>query len=210
MDHQPKSKSAMKLIIVALAMMAFSVIFFLYRDQIDSNVLLIGLGLLGILGIFFIVSLITGLIGFAPKPQSDPFAFEILDSQPQGILISDQKDRVIYGNSAYRQLVGAGHEQELKSISLLLGHDPAATEAVYRLTSGIREGKSKQEEFRLTSALHSAVGEADGEIAPRWYRLSARPFTSEDKDNFIAWELSDITGDRSDQERVFKELHCSV
>lgn len=206
MDHQPKSKSAMKLIIVALAMMAFSVIFFLYRDQIDSNVLLIGLGLLGILGIFFIVSLITGLIGFAPKPQSDPFAFEILDSQPQGILISDQKDRVIYGNSAYRQLVGAGHEQELKSISLLLGHDPAATEAVYRLTSGIREGKSKQEEFRLTSALHSA----DGEIAPRWYRLSARPFTSEDKDNFIAWELSDITGDRSDQERVFKELQYAI
>lgn len=206
MDHQPKSKSAMKLIIVALAMIAFSVVFFLYRDQIDNNVLLVGLGLLGILGIFFIVSLITGLIGFAPKPQSDPFAYEILDSQPQGILISDQKDRVIYGNSAYRQLVGADNEQELKSISLLLGHDPAATEAVYRLTSGIREGKSKQEEFRLTSALHSP----DGEIAPRWYRLSARPFSSEDKDDFIAWELSDITGDRSDQERVFKELQYAI
>ncbi|MEP2945928.1 MAG: response regulator [Lentilitoribacter sp.] len=206
MDHQPKSKPAMKLIVVALAMIAFSVVFFLYRDQIDNNVLLVGLGLLGILGIFFIVSLITGLIGFAPKPKSDPFAFDILDSQPQGILISDQKDRVIYGNSAYRKLVGAADDQDLKSISLLLGHDPAATEAVYRLTSGIREGKSKQEEFRLTTALHST----DGEISPRWYRLSARPFLNEDNVDFIAWELLDITSDRSDQERVFKELQYAI
>ncbi len=206
MDHQTKSKPAMKLIIVALAMIAFSVFFFLYRDQIDGGVLLVGLGLLGILGIFFLVSLITGLIGFAPKPKTDPFAFEILDSQPQGILISDQKDRVIYGNSAYRELVGAGGDQELKSISLLLGHDPAATEAVYRLTSAIRDGQSKQEEFRLTAALDASIEDSD----PHWYRLSARPFSNEDKDDFIAWELTDITGDRSDQERVFKELQYAI
>lgn len=206
MDHETKSKPAMKLIIVALAMIAISVFFFLYRDQIDSGVLLVGLGFLGILGIFFLVSLITGLIGFAPKPKTDPFAFEILDSQPQGILISDQKDRVIYGNSAYRELVGARSDQELKSISALLGHDPAATEAVYRLTSGIREGQSKQEEFRLTAALDASIEDS----VPRWYRLSARPFSSEDKTDFIAWELSDITGDRSDQERVFKELQYAI
>lgn len=205
MDQRSKSKPAIKLIIVALAMIAFSVAFFLFRDKFSNEVLLLGLGILGVLGIFFLVSLVTGLIGFVPKPKTDPIAFEILNSQPQGILISDQKDRVVYGNSAYRALVGVGEDQELKSVSALLGHDPAATEAVYRLTSAIREGKTGQEEFRLTAPLDASEAEQ-----PRWYRLVSRPFSLQDNDNMIAWELVDITGDRADQERVFKELQYAI
>jgi two-component system cell cycle sensor histidine kinase/response regulator CckA len=210
MDQRSKSMPAIRLITIAIVMIGFSVAFFLYRDKFDSQLLLIGLGILGILGIFFLVSLVTGLIGFAPKAKIDPLALAILDNQPQGIVISDRKDRVIYGNNSYRNLVGLDQEQDLKSIGALLAPDAGATETVYRLSSAMRAKKSAQEEFRLDSALGTNSSLSDHADGAHWYRLGARPFSVSGDNEMIAWELTDITNDRADQERVFKELQYAI
>lgn len=206
MNQGPKSRSAKRLIIVAIVMIVISVAFFLLRDFITGQVLLVCLGILSFLGIFLIVGLVTGLIGFAPKPQIDPLALSILNNQTQGIVISDQKDRVIFGNDAYRLLVGSSGNETLKSIGALLNQDPSATEAVYRLIRAVRNGKSSHEEFRLDAPIGSSAEDNE----PRWYRLSAKPYNNSDKDHMIAWELNDITEDRADQERVFKELQYAI
>lgn len=206
MNQGPKSRPALRLIIVAIAMIIISVAFFLLKDFITGQILLICLGILSFLGIFLIVALVTGLIGFAPKPQIDPLALSILNNQTQGIVISDQKDRVIFGNDAYRQLVGSTGNEAFKSIGVLLNQDPGATEAVYRLIRTVRDQKSSYEEFRLDAPIGSNAGDKD----PRWYRLSAKPYGHVDKDQMIAWEINDITEDRADQERVFKELQYAI
>ena len=206
MNEGPKSRSAIRLIVVAIALICMSVAFFFLRDFITAQILLICLGILGFFGIFLIVGLVTGLVGFAPKPQIDPFALSILNNQTQSIVISDQKDRIIFGNDAYRQLFGSAGNEVLKSIGVLLNHDPGATEAVYRLTRGVRDQKSSYEEFRLDAP----IGRNSESKEPHWYRLSAKPYGHCDKDQMIAWELNDITEDRADQERVFKELQYAI
>lgn len=206
MDQRSKSKPATKLIIISLVMIAFSVAFFLFREQIAGEVMILALAILGILGIFFLVSLITGLIGFAPKSNPDPLALSVLDGLSQAILISDQKDRVVYGNEAYKKLLGAREEGELNSVGAVLSHDANATEAVYRLSSAIRDNRIAKEEFRLTASIDPAFVDEGA----RWYRLVARPFETDGQSGLIAWELADITDDREDQEKVFKELQYAI
>ncbi len=206
MNQGPKSRPAIRLIVVSIAMIVVSIAFFFLKDIITTQVLLVCLGILSFLGIFLIIGLVTGLIGFMPKPQIDPFALSILNNQTQGIVISDQKDRVIFGNDAYRMLVGSTGGEALKSIGALLNQDPGATEAAYRLIRAVRDQKSSYEEFRLDAP----IGSQTDDKGPRWYRLSAKPYSDETRDQMIAWELIDITEERADQERVFKELQYAI
>lgn len=217
MEQRPRSKPAMRLVAIALGMIGISIGFFMFKQHVSDELLLVFLGFLSFLGIFSVVALLTGLIGFVPKPTIDPMTRDILNRLPQGVMICDDQERIVYCNDAYRALVSSDSEGPMKPIGLLLNSDPSASEAVYRINRSVRSGRAAHEEFRVARSLKAgALGnERDQPLdVPCWYKLSARPFSQNDRpanhDDLVLWELVDISADREGQERVFKELQYAV
>lgn len=208
-DRGTRPRTVLRLIVLAIVLIASASAFVAYKDELDNDVVLALLGVLAMMGIFFLVSSVIGFIQVMPSSQSDPLARSFLDGHPEGTLIADRRDRVIYANYAYGALTGASSAKEIQPIDGILSRYKESTEAVYRLSNALRDGRDGQEEFRLMRPLNAAAGGAGG---ARWYRLRARLLGLDGArgERLHAWQLSDITDEREDQERFFKELQHAI
>lgn len=198
----------MRLLVLALILVGVSIAFVLFKDAMNNELVLGILGILAMVGIFFIVSSIIGLVEVMPQSRSDEFAGIYLASHPDGILITDERGRILYANAAYGRLTGATKAANAQSLEALLSKNKEAGEALYRLTAALREGRESHEEFRLMKPLGRSSASGSG---AHWYRLKARILKSAgQKQPFDVWQLSDITAEREDQERFFRELQNAI
>jgi two-component system cell cycle sensor histidine kinase/response regulator CckA len=208
-DRVSRRGTAVRLIVLALVLVASVGGFVAMRDTMSADLALGLLGFLSLLGIFFIVSSVIGFVQVMPNGHADPMARSFIDGQQEGTLITDRKGRVIYANQAYGRLTGARKASEVQSVEALLSRSKESAEAVYRLTNRLRDGESGQEEFRLIRPLDPTGSTGSG---ARWYRLSGRPLTFEpgEGETLLAWQIEDITAEREQQERFFKDLQHAI
>ena len=211
-DRTTSPRTVMRLVMLAAVLIAAAAGFVLLRESLNPAIVLGLLGFLSLLGIFFIVSSMIGFIQVMPHGSSDPLAKSFVDGQSDGTLITDRKGRVVYANAAYGLLTGARKAAEVQSVEALLSRSKESSEAVYRLTNVLREGRQGQEEFRLSRPLNPGSGSGGTAIGPRWYRLSGRPLVLEEEtsEKLFAWQLCDITAEREEQERFFKDLQHAI
>ncbi|CAN7301217.1 response regulator [Rhizobium rhizogenes] len=208
-DRGVRSGTVLRIILLALVLVAAAAAFVVFKDQLDNEAVLGGLGILAMVGIFFLVSSIIGFVEVMPQTQSDSLARSFLNSHPDGTLITDEKGRIVYANTAYGRLTGAAKATEVQSLETLLSRNRESNEALYRLANGLRDGKEGSEEFRLLKPLGAAEGSGN---EGHWYRLKARvlpPEPGRGKALHI-WQITDITSERDDQERFFKELQNAI
>lgn len=207
-DRGRRSGTVFRLLVLALILVGVSIAFVLFKEAMNNELVLGVLGILAMVGIFFIVSSIIGLVEVMPQSRSDEFAGSYLASHPDGILITDERGRILYANAAYGRLTGATKAANAQSLEALLSKNKEATEALYRLTAALREGRESHEEFRLLKPLGRSSSSGSG---AHWYRLKARILQSTgQKQPFDVWQLSDITAERDDQERFFRELQNAI
>ena len=207
-DRHSRPGTVIRLIVLAVVLVGAAAAFVFLDGQLNTN---IGLGLLGILamiGIFYLVSTFIGFVQVMPRAGGDVLSRVYIDGHPEGTVITDKKGRVVYANRAYAALTGAAHPDDVLSIEAIMSHDNQAAEAVYRLTNQVREGKEGQEEFRLLKGLGEA---ADQIVAPRWYRLRVRLLDlGATGEQLFAWQLSDISSEREVQEQFFRDLQHAI
>ncbi|MBO3760659.1 response regulator [Ciceribacter sp. L1K22] len=207
-DRRNRSGTAIRILMLALVLMAAAVSFVIFKETLDSQVVIGLLGILAMVGIFFLVSAVIGFVEVMPQSQSDTLARAFLASQPDGTLITDTKGRVIYANAAYGRLTGARKAAEVQNLETLLSKHRESSEALYRLTNGLREGREGYEEFRLLKPLGVAAPHPTG---AHWYRLKARLLKGdEQKREMHVWQIVDISSERDDQERFFRDLQNAI
>ena len=207
-DRSAKPRSVSRLVFLALVMIGASIVFFLFKDRLNNDVMLGILGVLAVVGIFFLVSTVIGFVVVMPKATADPLARAFIDTHPEGTLVTDEKDRVIYANHAYGVLTGSTSASDVQSIEAILSRHKESAEAVYRLTNAMRDGQEGQEEFRMTQPLGAP---RESGASGHWYRLRGRPVANAEADGkLMAWQLSDISHERTEQELVFKELQNAI
>ncbi|WP_137131254.1 PAS domain-containing sensor histidine kinase [Rhizobium sp. FY34] len=208
-DRGNRGGTVFRLLLLALVLVGVSIAFVFFKNSMDNELVLGVLGVLAMVGIFFIVSSIIGLVEVMPQSRSDAFAASYLASHPDGILITDERGRILYANAAYGRLTGATKATNAQSLEALLSKNREATEALYRLTAALREGRESHEEFRLLKPLGRASGNGSG---AHWYRLKARILSAQGTRNhpFDVWQIADITSEREDQERFFRELQNAI
>jgi two-component system cell cycle sensor histidine kinase/response regulator CckA len=200
--------TVIRIILLAVVLLGVAIAFIVFQSALDNEVVLGLLGILAMVGIFFIVSSLIGLVEVMPQSQSDELARSFLANHPDGILVTDAKGRVVYANAAYGRMTGASSSRTVQSLETLLSRTRESTEALYRLTSALRDGKEGHEEFRLLQPLGRTTG--NGSDA-HWYRLKARLLGSgSTKTTLDIWEITDITSERDDQERFFRELQNAI
>ncbi|MDR6818838.1 two-component system cell cycle sensor histidine kinase/response regulator CckA [Neorhizobium sp. 2083] len=198
-----------RIVLLALVLCGVAAGFVLFQHALDNELVLGLLGILAMVGIFFLVSSIIGLVEVMPQSRSDELARGFLANHPDGILITDVKGRILYANAAYGRMTGATRASNVQSLEALLSKTRESTEALYRLTTALREGREGHEEFRLLQPIGRPTGNGSG---AHWYRLKARLLTPADsrKGQLDIWQITDITSERDDQERFFRELQNAI
>ncbi len=206
-ERGTRGGTIVRIVLLALVLCGVAAGFVLFQHALDNEVVLGLLGILAMVGIFFLVSSLIGLVEVMPQSRSDELARGFLASHPDGILITDPRGRVLYANAAYGRMTGATRASNVQSLEALLSRTRESTEALYRLTTALREGREGHEEFRLLQPLGRATGNGSG---AHWYRLKARLLGPPGKSQLDIWQITDITSEREDQERFFRELQNAI
>lgn len=206
-DRGSRGGTVVRIVLLAMVLLGVAIAFVVFQQALDNEVVLGLLGILAMVGIFFIVSSLIGLVEVMPQSRSDELARSFMASHPDGIVVTDAKGRIVYANPAYGRMTGASSGHNVQSLETLLSKTRESTEALYRLTSALREGREGHEEFRLLQPLGRLTG--NGSDA-HWYRLKARLLGSAGRNALDIWEITDITSERDDQERFFRELQNAI
>src|SRR5258708_30500522 len=152
-DHSGRVSSVGRLIVAGAALVA-GVVAVVIVQRATSGPFLLGLLLiLAAIGVVALLGGAIGLFGLAGRAQGQTMVRAFVDAAPEGVLVTDRDGRIIYANRAYADLMGAVNEREVRSIERLFAGDTSAAEAIYRLAQSVRDGRSAEEEVRLTAAL---------------------------------------------------------
>ncbi|WP_454684591.1 cell cycle histidine kinase CckA [Ancylobacter moscoviensis] len=201
LDRSEIGGSIRLVLLVALALVGAVVsLLLLGRDRADPWIIGL-LTVLAVVGVFALFAYATGLLRFGVPDFRDELARRIVDSATDGVSIVDGLGRVLYANPRYCEIIGAASPQEARPVERLFTSDPDASEAVYRLAQGVREGKALTEEVRLAVPGHPV----------RWLKLAARPAGTNGRGAKAAvWTVSDLTRERERQETAFLELQHAI
>lgn len=189
------------LVVVLLVCFAFLVFF---RETINEGFLLALLGILAMIGVFFLFALVIGLVEFGGAKHNDDIGDTFLNSLDDGICITDSENSIVYANAAYGQLTGATESVDLNTLENVLSRHEDASNALYRLANDAHKTVDSNEEFRLPASL-------DGkEKAAHWYRATVRTMAAPNGSAMKVWRLSDISKERDAQEQYFLELQKAI
>jgi two-component system cell cycle sensor histidine kinase/response regulator CckA len=192
------------LFIIVLAVAA--ALFGLFRNRLGEPFLLGLLGVLAMIGVGYLFASAVGFIQIVPRSKPDDFSKAFVDSMSQGVLVDDSKGRVIYANQAYAEMTGATRDTEVRTVENLLSDVSEATPIVLRLAAGLRDAQSGEGEFRLSQSIRPGA-----EPGARWYRVRARQFrTPSHRTPLNAWQITDISKERAEQERFFLDLQKAI
>ena len=121
---------------------------------------------LAVIGVFSLFAGAAGIVRLAGRETRDTFLDALADGATDGIVVTDQNQRVVYANAAYLTLVDAVDADDVRPVERVFIGDPLVSEAIFRLAKASREGRQLQEEVRVPGA--------DGGAA-RWLRFRVRP-----------------------------------
>ena len=159
-DRGSRSGTAARIILLAFVLLGVAIAFVVFKNQLDNEIVLGLLGILAMVGIFFLVSAVIGFVEIMPQSHSDELARAFLASRPEGTVITDTKGRVIYANAAYGRLTGARKATEVQSLETLLSKQRESSEALYRLANRISVSKAAVSYFacaRVAKGMRNSV-----------------------------------------------------
>ena len=191
------------MVLAVALLLVGSVIAFLFvgRSNAQPYVLTL-LSALAVIGVFSLFAGAAGIIRIAGRDTRDTFLDALADGASDGIVVTDEKRRVVYANPAYLKLVDAVDSDDVRPVERVFIGDPLVSEAIFRLAKASREGRATQEEVRVPAA--------DGASA-RWLRFRVRPLQGSGAyARWTTWSITDVTRDRDRQENVFQELQHAI
>ncbi|MFC4625585.1 cell cycle histidine kinase CckA [Daeguia caeni] len=203
------NRAAYRLLVAGLILTGLAIIYMLFRDSIGDQFALILMGILSMVGVFYLFGTITGLIQFHQRSDAHELERIFMDTMPEGTVISDARGQIVYANQAYARMTGVSEKDGMRPLDVVLTTEPAASDAVFRLTNAVREGIAAQEEIRLNGDLAQGSGRMH---APVWYRIKARRLDVNlgYEAPLVAWQIADISDERAEQERFFQELQEAI
>ncbi|MDR7032591.1 cell cycle histidine kinase CckA [Mesorhizobium sp. BE184] len=205
-DQSTRPGAVVRLIVFIVVLTGAAVVFGVFRERFGDPFLLGMLGVLAMIGVGFLFATAIGFIQIAPRSTGDELSKAFVDSMSQGLLVTDNKGRVIYANRSYAEMTGATSAADLKTVEGLLSDVPEASATVFRLASDLRDGQAGDGEFRLTQSIRPGA-----EPGARWYRTAARTFNVPgQRQPLLAWQLADISRERAEQERFFLDLQKAI
>jgi two-component system, cell cycle sensor histidine kinase and response regulator CckA len=160
------------------------------------------LAVLASIGVFSLFAFACGILRVRAAYRDNPLIKAAVDGAPEAVVVTANDGRVLYANAAYLDLIEASDGKETQPVERAFIGDADASEAIYRLLGGAREGRQLEEEVRVTGV--------KGRPA-RWLRFRIRPLGGDKRaGRLTVWSLADVTRERERQENVFQELQHAI
>ena len=189
-------------LLVAVALVGAAVGLLMVGRSNAGPYILVLLAFLAMVGVFSLFAMATGILRVSGKEAANPVLKAVVDEAVDGLLVTDQRGRVIYANAAYLSLIDASNPDDVRPIERVFIGDSDVSEAVYRLLKAAREGRRSQEEVRVAGPQGKPV---------RWLRLRVRPLGEGKREAPLTlWGVTDVTRDRERQENIFQELQHAI
>ena len=208
---RPRSISGLwRVVALAAAFIVVAVLISQFGQYIPAEVILVFVGLLAVVGVFCLFALTAGIFRFSShSEETRTLSRAIVDSLPFGAVVSDRDGKISYVNAQYGELAGGVADGVPVGVPRLFAGQPEASEALYRLSRGAREGRPVSEDVRLIGGLGGGLG---GSSKPVWYRVSVRALPQVDDIDkpLVLWSVEDITRDRERQDNAFLELQRAI
>lgn len=196
--------TARLLIVGIVSLIAASVLYF-FRERIDEGFLLAFLGILAMVGVFYLFGSLIGLVSITSAKGTNDIIDRFVQNLNEGVCITDDAGAVIYANGDYCRMAEATSDADAAGPEAVLSRHDDAANALYRLANGAARGLDAEEEFRLPRGLGRQTDE------PRWYRASVHILDAKaNKKHNRAWRICDITEERDRQEQTFLELQKAI
>jgi two-component system cell cycle sensor histidine kinase/response regulator CckA len=205
-DQNSRPGAVTRLIVFSVVLIPLAVVFLTFRERLGDPFLIGMLGMLAMIGVGFLFLTAIGFVQFAPRSTNDELSKAFVDSMGQGLIVTDGRGRIIYANLAYAGMTGAAEPADIKSVEALLSDNPEAGSTVVGLATQLKDGRPGEGEFRLSRSIRPGA-----DPGARWYRVSARTFNMRSqRQPLFAWQLSDISEERAEQERFFQDLQQAI
>nr|WP_295468543.1 ATP-binding protein [Mesorhizobium sp.] len=205
-DQNSRPGAITRLIVFTVVLIPLAVIFLTFRERLGDPFLIGMLGMLAMIGVGYLFLTAIGFVQFAPRSTNDELSKAFVDSMRQGLIVTDGRGRIIYANRAYADMTGAAAPADIKTVEALLSDNPEAGSTIVRLATQLKDGKPDDGEFRLSQAIRPGA-----EPGARWYKVRARTFNMRSRRQpLYAWQLSDVSAERAEQERFFQDLQQAI
>ena len=191
------------MVLAVALLLVGSVIAFLFVGRANAQpYVLTLLSALAVIGVFSLFAGAAGIIRLAGRDTRDTFLDALTDGASDGIVVTDDKRRVVYANPAYLKLVDAVDADDIRPVERVFIGDPGVSEAIFRLAKASREGRQLQEEVRVPGLNGGAA---------RWLRFRVRPLQQSGAyARWTAWSITDVSRDRERHENFFVEMRDTI
>ena len=158
------------------------------------------MGLLSTIGVFFLLGLAAGHFRITDRMTQHDLVEAMAAHIGVGVLITGRNGRTVFANDSFARLTGSQRLGEMRTLDEALAEEPAAAEALFRLTRAVERGEALAEEYQLRSPFTAGVTGRPNRGARSWFRLAVRPLPATVGDGAEAlaiWELTDISDARA-------------
>ena len=192
---------AMVLLVAVALVAALSAIMALGGSNAEQYTIAF-LAVLASIGVFSLFAFACRILRVRATYRDNPLIKAVVDGTSEAVVVTAKDGRVVYANPAYLDLIEATNGKEIPPVERAFIGDADASEAIYRLLRGAREGRQLEEEVRVTGM--------KGRPA-RWLRFRIRPLGGDKRAGLLTvWWLADVTRERERQENVFQELQHAI
>ena len=136
--------SIMGAILAAAVVLVYSLV-----SGATAPVLLTSLSTLAILGLFFVFGTLAGHIRVGERVSLDDLAVGITETIDRGVLIAERGGRILFANARLEDLTGPLGARDIVALDMAVGANPAAREAMFRLSRAAERGDRHREEIRF-------------------------------------------------------------
>jgi two-component system, cell cycle sensor histidine kinase and response regulator CckA len=150
------------------------------------------MGLLSTIGVFFLLGLAAGHFRVTDRMTDHDLVAAMAANIGVGVLITGRNGRTVFSNATFARLTGSNRLGAMRTLDEALAEEPAAAEALFRLTRAVERGEAQAEEYQLRSLDQAGLRS--------WYRLAVRPLPAAASDGaelLALWELTDISAARA-------------
>ncbi len=209
-DRTDRGDNIGRLLLVGLGLLGLVGLFSILPDATAQRVTLIMLGILSMIGVFFIFALAIGFVNLSSRTRGEGFARAFVDGLNHGAVVTDWEGRIVYANQAYGEITGAETSRDVATVERVFSRSDEASEIVYRMNQKVRTGTAATQEFRMVQDVRD-LNVGGQNRTPHWYRVNTRTMSHKGfKKPLIVWEISDVTQERVRQENVFLELQHAI
>ncbi len=202
-DRSEKAGSVVLVLLLAFILIGSVVLTSFMDEDLRPQFILWFLAVLAAAGVLALFLYAIGFLQFGARAARNDLTKILVDSNEDGMIVTDHSGRAIYANTAYAALSNNSDPALIKTVEKLFTGSSDVSESIYRLAQAARLQKTASEEIRLNPPLKGS-----GDVG--WYRVRVNPIQRPKGDFVSVWSIVDLTRDRERQENIFQDLQAAI